>query len=175
MHGGRRDYCAAEWSALLKSLYTRLDGRWLNAPWAILRAEDKPHQLHRAAVLGFDIPPTVITNDLPTALKLARQAASIVKPLRKALIEGAREQVVFTSRWDTTAPVDPRAMAAAPIIVQHKIPKLADVRVTVVGDQVFPVAIDSQVAVDTQVDWRRGADPTRRFTLITHSSPAPKS
>jgi len=167
LQGGHRDYCVAEWNALLKSLYTRLDGLWLNAPWAILRAEDKPHQLQRAAKLGFDIPATVITNDLATAVALAQQAPSIVKPLRKALVEGKAEQVVFTSRWDAFSPVDERAMAAAPIIVQHEVPKQADIRVTVVGDQLFPVAIDSQATAETEVDWRKGSDPNLAHGLVT--------
>lgn len=163
---GHRDYCLAEWRALLKSFYTRLDGLWLNSPWAILRAEDKPHQLLCAARLGFEVPETLITNDVAEAQAFAATGSVIVKPLRQALIEADEDQVVFTSRWSDPAAGDAQAWAAAPLIVQHEVPKRADLRVTVVDDQVFAVAIDSQTTTETQVDWRRGADPSLKHERV---------
>jgi glutathione synthase/RimK-type ligase-like ATP-grasp enzyme len=44
----------------------------------------------------------------------------------------------------------------APIIFQREIRKRSDLRVTVVDDHVFTASIQSQVHVETQVDWRRG-------------------
>lgn len=41
-------YVIAEWSAILRSLWNGLEGRWLNSPFSILRAEDKPRQLAAA-------------------------------------------------------------------------------------------------------------------------------
>jgi hypothetical protein len=44
-------------------------------------------------------------------------------------------------------------MALAPVIIQECIPNSYDLRVTVVGNKVFPVAIRKPNDVD-EVDWR---------------------
>ncbi|WP_296710627.1 hypothetical protein [Rhodoblastus sp.] len=52
-----------EWRALLEALYSELEGRWLNEPHLIERAEDKARQLRVAAALGFRTPRTLVSND----------------------------------------------------------------------------------------------------------------
>ncbi len=42
------------------------------------------------------------------------------------------------------------------MILQREISKASDLRVTVVGDDVFAVSIDSQTQTETEVDWRKG-------------------
>ena len=154
-----RAYCQTEWGALLKNLYSRLDGRWLNAPTAIVLAEDKPKQLMLANRLGFNIPETKITNDIDVALALSEDYGVIGKPLREALLEGAQERVIFTSRLKGMSLSDGEALALSPIIIQREIPKRFDIRVTVVGETVFATEIHSQVRVETEVDWRCGSLP----------------
>ncbi len=95
---GERAYIEAEWSSFLKSLYTRLDGVWLNSPTDIWLAEDKPKQLLLAHEIGFNVPSATITNDIDSARQVAQLAPSIGKPLRQALLSGERERVIFTTR-----------------------------------------------------------------------------
>lgn len=164
-----RAYCAAEWSALLKTLIGRLDGLWFNDPTAIVRAEDKPRQLVAARRVGFRVPRTVITNRPDVALPFAESASLIAKPLREALLEtpeGGR--VMFTTRLASADLIDTSGLSAAPVILQDEIPKACDLRVTVVGERIFPVAIGSQDHDETQVDWRRGVRPdlTHELTVL---------
>lgn len=152
-----RDYLANEWSAVTRSLWNALEGRWLSSPFAILRAEDKPRQLALATALGFDIPDTLISNNFEAAAAFVGTRDAIGKPLRHALIErGEAGEVLFTSRLDPLKPQDREAVALAPVIYQREIRKAYDVRVTVIGDSVFSVAIHSQHHSETQVDWRSG-------------------
>jgi glutathione synthase/RimK-type ligase-like ATP-grasp enzyme len=155
-----QEYCVSEWSAVLRSLWNALDGRWLNSPFAILRAEDKPRQLAVAVSLGFQIPQTIVTNDQKAALRFADRHNIIGKPLRHALLErGETGEVLFTSRLSRADLEDGAAVSLAPCILQHEIAKKCDVRVTVVGNDVFAVAIWSQTTADTATDWRKGSNP----------------
>jgi glutathione synthase/RimK-type ligase-like ATP-grasp enzyme len=161
-----RRYAESEWASLLKSLYTRLEGRWLNSPTQIVLAEDKPRQLLLAHRLGFDVPAARITNDLQTAQQITEHFNAIAKPLRESLLTGERESVMFTTRLDGLCAADAPALALAPIIVQQEIAKQYDVRVTVVGQRVFAVAIGSQAHAETAVDWRRGSHADLKHELI---------
>lgn len=62
-----RAYAVQEWSAAARSIWNALEGRWLNSPFAILRAEDKPRQLAVARACGLHVPPTAIGNDIGAA------------------------------------------------------------------------------------------------------------
>jgi glutathione synthase/RimK-type ligase-like ATP-grasp enzyme len=76
------------------------------------------------------------------------------------VVSGPRsDRVVFTSRVVIDADTDPLAIKACPLILQQEIAKRYDVRVTVVGDQVFAATIDSQSNQDTEVDWRMTSTP----------------
>jgi len=49
------------------------------------------------------------------------------------------------------------SLSYAPVIFQRRIEKKIDLRVTVVGDQVFAVSIDSQALKETETDWRHSS------------------
>lgn len=166
VESAQESYVEAEWAALLKSLYMRLDSLWLNSPANIVLSEDKPRQLLLASELGFKVPETRITNDLSCALEVTSKLEAIGKPLRCALVQGENEKIIFTSRLRTLNESDDAALALAPVIFQEEITKKYDVRVTVVGRRVFAVAIFSQVSDQTEVDWRKGSRPDLRHELI---------
>lgn len=162
-----RQYAETEWNAFLKSLYSRLDGRWLNSPTNIALSEDKPKQLFLAKDIGFLIPELSITNDITAFQNIATDHSVIGKPLRQALIDGDQEKVIFTTSLPPLSSLDERALSYAPIIVQHEIKKIYDIRVTVVGNKIFPVAIHSQKNKRTMVDWRSGAVPDLEHEIIS--------
>ena len=73
-----------------------------------------------------------------------------------------------------TEPVRPRDLLhvedlrLCPLLVQPYVPKRLELRVTVVGHQVFAAAIDSQATNHTRLDWRRYDDagtPIAPFAL----------
>lgn len=151
-------YVEAEWSSLLRALWNALEGRWLNSPFAIQRAEDKPRQLAAARACGLQVPETLVTNSV-TALEGLSARGWIGKPLRRALLDDAEGpgSLIYTTRLDDLRAIDAEALFRAPIILQREIAKRCDVRVTVVDDRTFPARIFSQGHSETEVDWRRGA------------------
>lgn len=167
IESGHREYCESEWISLLKSLSSVLHYQWLNSPQAIDAAENKPLQIFLAAQMGFNIPETIVTNDVASAQELLDSGKTIAKPLRNALVKtGDQESVIFTTSVNA---IDQRSISsihAAPIIFQRQIEKEFDVRVTVVGNNVFAVAIYSQENVDTMVDWRNGENLTLKHLAI---------
>ncbi|HEV2567958.1 MvdC/MvdD family ATP grasp protein [Sphingomonas sp.] len=165
------EYVSAEWSAVLRSLWNALEGRWLSSPFAILRAEDKPRQLSAASELGFRVPSTLISNVVDEVIPFSERRACIGKPLRTNLI-GSDEagKVIFTSRLRELRGEDPKAIQLAPIIIQEEVLKRRDLRVTVVGSQVFAAAIESQEQLETSVDWRKGS----RTDLAHHAVELPE-
>lgn len=159
-------YMQAEWSAILRSVWNALAGRWLNCPFAILRAEDKPRQLAVARAEGLQVPRTLITNDAEHAKNFLADGAIVAKPLRHALIEdGGAGKVVFTSRVEQHNGLT--GLESAPVILQSEVPKRADVRVIVVDDQVFATMIESQAHEETSVDWRKGVRTDLEHRAIT--------
>jgi hypothetical protein len=154
---GVAEYVSAEWAALLRSLWNALEGRWLNSPYAIQRAEDKPRQLTIARRRGLKIPTTLITNDRKSARSFAAGGSTVGKPLRRGLIEDPNGpgHVMFTSRI-SDGDIESEAVEQAPVIFQREIRKRSDLRVTVIDDRVFAATILSQEHAQTEVDWRRG-------------------
>lgn len=163
---GEREYAGAEWAAFLKSLYARLEGLWLNSPMDIFATEDKPKQLMLASEIGFNVPQALITNDIASVREIVDAGPAIGKPLRQALINGEQERVIFTTRLVGLLDSDQDAIALAPFIVQTEIKKQYDVRVTVVGRQLFSTAIRSQEHKETTVDWRQGSRPDLKHERI---------
>lgn len=151
-----RSYCTQEWHATLQSLYWAIGERWLNAPHLIALAENKIYQLMLAKDLGFKVPDTLVSNE-PAAIKDFFSNGQVIgKPLRNAVVKGGvRDRVLFTTRVSIDEDTDEISIRACPIILQREIRKKFDVRVTVVGEQVFAATIDSQSCPATEVDWRR--------------------
>ena len=163
-----RNYVTTEWSVFLTALYSIIGDRWFNHPHNILQAEDKARQLKLAHQIGFLVPETRITNDLAAIRQLQRDFSLVAKPMKQALIEAENTQsVIFTSRVELLTDNDSESISVCPVIFQQYIPKTLDIRVTVVGNKVFSVAIDSQSAEETKVDWRRGSNPNLHHEIIT--------
>ncbi|MEW2625075.1 ATP-grasp ribosomal peptide maturase [Streptomyces sp. NPDC048106] len=108
------------------------DARWMNHPDAARRARYKPWQLRHAQRAGLPVPATLITT-FPQAARefAARYPDLVVKP-----VSGAHPQepprAVPTSRVAPDA--DFTAVAFGPTLLQQRVVKRADIRLTAVGD-----------------------------------------
>ncbi|GAA2211368.1 hypothetical protein GCM10009850_068270 [Nonomuraea monospora] len=146
----------SEW--FLEGFWDLLDARWLPARHPVLRrAHNKLVHLALAQRLGFAVPRTVITND-PAELVPAYERAGgrlIAKPVEYAPfeIDGARHTVYTTvvQRRDLAGRA---GLAHEPTILQPYVRKAVELRVTVVGRQVFTAEIASQDSARTRDDWR---------------------
>ncbi|RCH66990.1 ATP-grasp ribosomal peptide maturase [Streptomyces sp. SDr-06] len=123
---------------------------YLSHPQAIARAEYKPAQLATAATLGLTVPRTLITSDPAEAKSFAAEQPTIYKPLHASAYFVGDEPAGI---W--AAPVEPGELDGSvghcAHLFQAQVAKVADVRVVVVGDQMFCAKILAPPGV---VDWR---------------------
>lgn len=124
----------------------------------IRHAENKQLQLQIARELGLEVPRTLITND-PDAVKEFAKACEggvITKMLSSfAIYEGGQEKVVFTNPVNEQDLVDLSGLRLCPMTFQEMLSKQLELRVTIVGEQVFSASIDSQSSERATHDWRR--------------------
>jgi len=155
-----------------QALYGMLRGsgaRWMNHPDAARRARHKPWQLRLAQRSGLPVPATLITTFPQAAREFSRRFPDlVVKP-----VSGAHPQdpprAVPTSR---VAPdTDFAAVAFGPTLLQRRVAKRADIRLTVVGDRMLaartatapdpdPAEVDVRFAGSAQ-PWRPTEVPPR--------------
>ncbi|MFF7975970.1 ATP-grasp ribosomal peptide maturase [Streptomyces sp. NPDC007905] len=124
-----------ESSQALYGMLRCTDARWMNHPDAARRARHKPWQLRLAQRSGLAVPATLITTFPQAAREFAQRFPDlVVKP-----VSGVHPQepprAVPTSR---VAPdTDFAAVAFGPTLLQRRIPKRADIRLTVVGERLL--------------------------------------
>lgn len=153
----RRRWAIGEAREALEGVWRTLDARWVNHPDRNRVAAAKPAQLRAAMALGLTIPASLITNDAAEARAfIADQPhGAVVKPLSHGRLEfGYDTQLFLTSCVDADDDDAWKDFGAEPYLFQALIPKRADVRVTVIGDEAFAVRIHSQAHPQTRLDYR---------------------
>ncbi|MCF4968341.1 MvdD family ATP-grasp ribosomal peptide maturase [Nostoc sp. CMAA1605] len=125
----------------------------------IRRADNKQLQLQVAREIGLDTPRTLTTNN-PVAVKQFAQECPqgmISKMLSSFAIydEQGQEQVVFTNPVSAADLDHLEGLRFCPMTFQEKVAKALELRITIVGKQVFAAAVDSQALDKAQYDWRK--------------------
>jgi len=155
-------WATREAAEALDGFWRTLRARWVSRPSAIRLADSKPQQLVDAAALGFDVPETEITSDCGRVLALRRRSPEgvVCKPLRDGQVRTDGRSLLFTSLIDVDQ-LD--KLGPEPHLFQARVPKRYDIRVTVVGNDVFGTRIESQDDPGAAVDWRRGSSHSMRY------------
>lgn len=149
----------SQWSAFLRCMSLFSEAIWLNWPQSTYLAESKPYQLHQAKDLGFNVPPTIVTNDMANLPPFASKQI-VLKSLDTALFFEKNDcYFTYTTVTDVSALVTLDA-SSAPLILQDELRPKTDLRVTVIGKELFAVEIlaDGQGIVG---DWR--TEPRERL------------
>jgi ATP-grasp ribosomal peptide maturase len=154
-----RRFAEAEAHRGLGGLLAALPTRWVSHPARIADAEAKPGQLQLAAACGFQLPRTLISNDPDRVREFAGDIVGplVYKPLSSGILcepDGLR--AIYANRIeaaDVDSWLDPDAIRLAPHQFQECVAgKACNLRVTAVGDRLFPIAIHT--ADPEQLDWR---------------------
>lgn len=146
-----------EWQHALDGLEDAFSAAtWVNPRSSDRKMRHKPNQLSLASRCGLAIPRTLISNDPETITAFVDAlpgGRGIYKPLSWFHIDG---RSIFANVIDvSTVKANAAALSRAPGVFQELIPKRHELRITLVGDRIFPVRIDSQSRDDTRIDWRR--------------------
>ncbi|GIG36840.1 MvdC/MvdD family ATP grasp protein [Cellulomonas pakistanensis] len=146
-----RGFAYGEWHAALGGLHELLACPWMNPPPLDAAASHKPTQLAVARELGLRVPATLMTSD-PAEARAFVDRVGVGSTVYK--IFAATERV-----WRETRRLHPADLAQldavrlAPVIFQELVPARADLRVTVVGERLFPMEIDT-TGTGADVDFR---------------------
>jgi MvdD pre-ATP grasp domain len=153
-----RVYLEEECSLYLQDVWNLLTCLCVPAsPPVIQRAALKASQLKLAGALGFELPPTLFTNNPDEFLQFYRQynghivSKAAGKSFFRSLGETFGRYTQVVSKRDVGYA---RAVRFCPMIFQAYVPKLVELRITVVGESVFAAEIHSQVSNHTRDDWR---------------------
>lgn len=143
-------WLAEEAEQALYGMLRGCDVRWMNHPDAARRARYKPLQLRVAQQCGLPVPATLITTFPQAAREFAeRYPDLVVKP-----VSGTHPQdpprAVPTSRVAPDA--DFSAVAFGPTLLQRRVVKRADIRLTAVGGSLLAARKASEP--DGEVDVR---------------------
>ncbi|MFP2910121.1 hypothetical protein ACLESD_34810 [Pyxidicoccus sp. 3LFB2] len=149
----------AAWEMAFAAALDGLGGRVLDPHRSTLHAENKPLQLRLAREVGLDVPPTLITSD-PRAVRAFAEgrrvvAKMLVPPFLLRKNDSAHEvPMVFTRALSEADLADLRGLESCPMIFQERLDKARDVRVTFVGERLFPTSVDPNLVPEPHVDWR---------------------
>ena len=193
-----REFVRGECRAFLNGFFDLLNCSWTNERGAEQRACNKLLQLSLARKCGLRAPRTLITNDstrvrdfvsstsgqvlFKPVSGFAPQGANYIRELSaysahrlkyELFDDGNDEQleVVFSQILTEEKMTHLESLDYCPVIFQEYVPKLVEIRVTVVGQEVFACEIHSQAAPETSVDFRRIAvtDSLHRVPHLIHA------
>jgi len=160
---------------LLNSLWESMDSVFVPArPMTMRRADLKSVQLDLAERLGFDIPPTLLTNAPQDFIRFHQEQDMriISKPLDQGLMKHFGAQFLrYTELVPRRSLVHAQGVQQCPMAFQSYVDKHVELRITVVGQTVHAAEIDSQSSHHTRHDWRRYdliTTPHRRHDLPAH-------
>lgn len=137
----------AIWSSIASILS---DKKWLNDYWKMIEAERKPYQIKIASEIGFTIPDTLITSNPDRAKDFWNhcQNRMVIKAL---MLNPTEDTMIYTNEVTEELMSKIERLKTSPVILQKLVQKKYELRITVVGDNIFPARVESK----NKIDWRK--------------------
>ncbi|WP_406278531.1 ATP-grasp ribosomal peptide maturase [Embleya sp. NBC_00896] len=151
-----RKFAASEARAGLLGVLGSVPALWVNHPLANMSTNYKPLQLAAAARVGLDIPDTIITTDVVQAKAFVQaHHAGGRQVIYKALGGGVRSESLAATVPTTVVDVGDvdASIGSTAVLLQERIVKAHEVRLTVVGPHMFAVAIEAHTE-ESRLDFR---------------------
>lgn len=136
-----RAFSFQQWASAFQTLQNSLKCSWISTFEATLKTSDCMRQLSAAKKIGFRVPATTITNDSTIARDFYRHNDGnvIIKSLHHHdLLLGNKLYSGYARRIGSSDLLEiDRDLASAPCVFQEEVAKKEELRVTVIGDEVF--------------------------------------
>lgn len=158
-----KSFIDSEWRTSFNSMFSLLSGYWVNHPLLAknIYGHNKLIQLNIASLVDFSVPDTIISNSFHHIIDFCKKHGGEIacKPLygqrltsgdEKSFI-GVYTQLISQSQLEKMR----RNVELAPAIYQRYIRKKSELRITVIGSNIFSCEIHSQNSEKTKHDWRR--------------------
>jgi len=149
------DYQKQELSALKNFILTQLRSHRMLSDYT-RTAVNKPEVLQKAAAIGLSIPESIITASKKTLLAFhEKNGEVVVKSINEAglFAHNNKFHVTFTGLL-TKEKIETLPDTFFPSLIQEYIPKQYEIRSFYLDGRLFSMAIFSQAAKSTQVDFR---------------------
>ena len=136
---------------MVNIIQNSLSCKWINNPRLVEQVSDRSKQLTCATKIGFTVPPTLITNELDEALKFfhSHTGEIVVKALHHHGVEINDKIYSFFTR--TMKKKDLSGISSelfVPCILQTKLQRKAELRITVVGENVFSAKLNFKTEIE---------------------------
>ena len=142
----------SQWTAFLRALCVFRDAAWMNFPAATYLAESKPYQLFIADNCGFQIPKTLVTNNAHR-IRSAFPGTLVIKSLDTVLLRDGDDCLFTYTTINPENELREENINTVPLLAQYALKNKTDLRVTVIGDEIFAVRILSSGS-GIPGDWR---------------------
>jgi len=154
----------SQWSAFIRNLIIFDQCKWVNHPVSTYRAENKLYQLKIAKEVGFLVPDTFVGNCSRDFVE--NEGCYIVKSLDTALFHDGNYELFTYSTKISGSELNEADLVAAPVIIQKYLENKIDIRVTIIGEKIFPAKITkNNHGIDG--DWRKTPKDLLEYTAIT--------
>jgi ATP-grasp ribosomal peptide maturase len=154
-----RQFASSEARMALGGLLRSLDCLWVNHPEKIVSAEYKPWQLQVARECGLQVPASLVTNSPVAAREFFEhcQGQMVYKTLSGGMVmaESGEALSIYTSQvtHDDLQTEGERVRFTA-CLFQELVPKKVELRITIVGTQIFPAELSYRDPEAAALDWR---------------------
>ena len=150
-------FVTREWMGILSALEDFLEDKfWINPRSVDTKIRNKPYQLSIASSSELKIPKGIITNNFAHVMDLNSQHNPLIyKPLSYLIIPSDRLILYANLLSNEELVAASQNISRAPSIYQEYIEKDYELRITVIGEDIYPVKIYSQTNENTIIDWRK--------------------
>ena len=149
-----RQHCTREAKYGLGGVLASLPALWVNHPSRLADCAYKPVQLVHAHECGLSVPDTVLTNEPDTLRSFAAGGRTVTKLMgANTISEEGHRKLSWTRVLGGDDLDDLRGFPVTAHLAQRWVPKLFEVRIVVIADQLTPVKITSGSTV-SHIDWR---------------------
>jgi hypothetical protein len=162
-----RSFAENEWQFALDGFFSAMPVPVISPPLR-QRAAIKPRQLAAASAAGLRVPKTLITSDAEEAVAFVRSHSRVI---HKAM-SSPPHRLLDTREWSAFEESRLDDLALSPIVLQEMIEGPSDLRVTVVGQQLFTAEIHGTPRYrgpDSRLDLDAPCNPYHLSDDVSHA------
>lgn len=150
-----RKFANTEWTAGISTLWNSFKVKWINHPDSIICSSNRIKQLEQAESLGLHTPESIVTNN-PTELSnfYDQHNGNIIGKTLGSSEGLPRNKMIFTTKITKKDLLRSNSLKYVPTLFQEYVPKLTELRVTIIENTIHAAEIHSQKSVKTKHDWR---------------------
>lgn len=155
------EFVSDEWNLFQRNVFAMgpelTEALWVNPARAAVECENKLVQLRAARQAGLRVPATLLSNDLAAVRRFIKAHGRVIFKTFSAHTwrdaESGELNNTVATVLEVCDPLEEAAVALCPGIYQAYVDKVADFRVTIIGNRCFPVRI-TRATGGAFVDWR---------------------